>query len=324
MAEAAPLSSQDSPAPTPEKPPFSPLSNISNKVLIIAALVISLLLIGGALLYTHYYQKPSNLPSSTPQPTPLFNKSVDLNIPVTSENSKLIAKVGEENIYQRDLDIELLAYPKIKPLDQLKQFLLQKVASDSAILQGGKADGLITLDQTTFNSVNKDYAKRVKLIQDIKQKVAAQTNQISGTIISIWFFNDRVGSLGYDKAKSVAFDKISKLQSDVASGKITIDQAASQIQNDSSLAQLDTNYKGNAKYDFSLANLSLLDPNMKGLAANQASNVFIGKSSQPKTHQLIDAFYSFGVIKNIDLSKKITSFSDWFSNQKQKFSLQSI
>ncbi|MEK7376286.1 MAG: hypothetical protein AABZ57_03855, partial [Candidatus Margulisiibacteriota bacterium] len=161
----------------------------------------------------------------------------------------IIAKVGEESIFQRDLDTEIEYYPKEASVDP-KKTLLDKIIQDSVILQGAAAEGLITLDQSLYNSSGKDYLKRVQAVEEAKKAVEGRADSVQGTVISIWFYNMKPAAMGYEKGKEAAFGKISQLQKEVKEGRMTAKQAAEAIQNDTTLAQVDTQYKPNASFDF--------------------------------------------------------------------------
>src|SRR5437016_3940350 len=100
----------------------------------------------------------------------------------------IIAKVGNEKIYQRDLNTELANYPPQKNIDRKRQ-LLQKIVKDSIILQAGEKDGLIKLDSSVFDSSTKDYLKRVKLVAEVQELVEHRKDHITGAVLSIWFYN---------------------------------------------------------------------------------------------------------------------------------------
>lgn len=280
---------------------------LSKKVVIIVIFV--LLLIGSAVYFLLNKQKISTKQGISAPPTQSFI------------NNNPIAKVGEEIIYESDLNTELANYPPIKSIEERKIFLLQKISSDSAILQGAKADGLISnLDQTIFNSPQKSYPERMKIIEEIKNKVSSQSNRISGTIVAIWFYNSGVpGSLGYDQSKLFALEKITKLHSDVTSAKITAAQAVEAIQNDTSLSQIDLQYKTNAKYDFDVTKNQPILP-FKGindalykLNPGQTSQVFL--ETEPGFDK--PGFYQFGQVKEKITNSNIADFNSWLL-QKQK------
>lgn len=279
----------------------------------IIIILVAVLLLGGG----YYIFNKFSLTKTTPtQET--FQKTDE-----QPPSPGVIAKVGDELIYQRDLDLELVAYPPLGSLEERKIFLLEKIATDSAILQSAKKDGLIKqLDATIFNSEDKDYLKRIKIVEDVKNTINSKTDQIKGTIISIWFYNfGKVGSLGYDRGKEFALEKITKLHNDVKSGKMTINQAAEAIRNDSSLAQIDESYKSNAQYDF------IISPN-QDLTGDKDFDKFLQTASKNQVSDIYllsefgfdkPGYYQFGLVKENNPGAKIKNLDDWIKDQTQKY-----
>lgn len=252
--------------------------------------------------------------------------------PKPSQTSKpqvtkgVIAKVGDEFIYKKDLEIEVASYPPDKNID-IKKILIEKIATDSAILQGAQADKFITLDQTVYNSPNKDYFKRMKLIEQIKDTVTKQSNSISGSFVAVWFYNNYIGPLGYEKGKELAFLKISKLHNEVKSGKITIEQAGEQIKKDTTLAQIDKSYKSNAIANFRVGKGETISfsPDFNALLwnlkAGEVSDIYLAKDKPRRKTENFEAVYLFGQISQKIENSKFTSFSDWVAQKKKSYEI---
>lgn len=284
---------------------------------LIVIVIIILVVLGLAIYFgLNYKNTGSFFPSSNTNQNPAAQNTTP-----TPPAVGVIAKVGDELIYQRELDIELSAYPPSLPIEQRKALLIQKIATDSAILQGAQADGLITLDPTIFNSPNVDYLKRLKTLDTIQSDLSNQVNRLAGTLISIWFYNyGQAGSIGYDKGKEVALQKITKLQSDVKSGKITADQAAELIRDDTSLLQLDKQYKTNAQHDFDITVASGnydkdLFNKLYKLNKDDTSDVFLqteGGFDKP-------GYYQFAYITEKISNGKISNVTDWINDQIKKY-----
>lgn len=301
------------PKTTPSSNPDGNLKLPKVKLLHIIIASCVLILLGGYFLYR--YQSKISLPakSSTQKP------------PISDPNNPIIAKVGEEYIYQNDLNREITSYPPIKNMD-VKKFLLEKMASDSAILQGGQADGLIKLDSSTFNSPAKDYLKRIKLVQTVKEKVSSKSAGINGAIISIWFMNGKPGAVGYEKGRQIALEKITALHSAVKSGNMTMKQAGESIKKDTRLAQVDPSYKSNALSEFNNMPFNqqiTFDPAFNKviwqLREGEVSEVVTAKdrplgNNDPAS--AIDALYHFGQVTK-KVSSNIASFDNWLA-EKQK------
>lgn len=259
-----------------------------------------------------------------------FNSGTTQNTtPKTSDEEPpqpgVIAKVGEELIYQQDLDLELAVYPPLLPLEERKTLLINKIASDSAILQAAKKEGLVSIDSTIYNSKDKDYLKRVKTVEQVKTKIEGEAGKTEGVIVSVWFYNfGQPGPVGYDKGKALAMQKINQLHSDVKSGKITIEQAAETIRSDSQMAQIDPySYKQNARQSFNTSSDSLISFNndfqkqILSLSKGGTSDVFL--STEPGFDK--PGFYQFGQVTEKVNNNKFLSFESWFSNIKKDYEI---
>lgn len=190
---------------------------------------------------------------SATKPTPVVNspspiKSAPAYLALNNSPQTPIARVGNETIYQKDLDTELANYPR--HYATTSKMLLDKIISDSRLLQASQKLGLILADKTIFDSPDKDYPKRAEEIQKLQKVIRANEYTLKGSGISIWFLNDTVGTLGYEKARETALSKITGLYKSVKNGVINMEEAAFEIKNDTSLALLDKNYQGNAVFRF--------------------------------------------------------------------------
>lgn len=287
----------------------------------VTILVILLVVAFGAWYFLKVKQVPLNtlLTQNTPQTTP--NPLAEF---FTIPPDKIILKVGSENIYQKDFDIELSAQPN-SAAPKLKEIILNKLSEDSAILQGGAEEKLTTLDSTVFNSLTKDYKKRLLLISDIKKKLSAESDNITGTTVSIWFNNVTPGIIGYTQGKQTALEKITKIYNDVKDKKITITQAADQIKNDASLAKVDPAYKTNAKQDFqvnpgqTITFMSEFDALLWKLNPGELTPLYTGKDKDSKTGQLVDSLYTFGTVTSKISAGKIQSFENWLSAKLKQY-----
>lgn len=165
------------------------------------------------------------------------------------------AKVGQEIIYGEDLNYLNYYYFNKDYYDtvgdeKLKQDLLARTASESAILQAGAADNIIKFDQSLLTDPNKNYAQRLKLVSDVKNHFTELSAKISGTAITIWYYNVQKPSIPEAEAKRIAQLKMRDLRTKILTGTITIEEAGKQITQDTSLEKNDPNYKGNAIIKF--------------------------------------------------------------------------
>lgn len=241
-------------------------------------------------------------------------------------SGKIIARVGMEDIYQKDLDTEISFAPPQKNIDIKKQ-LLKKLINDSIILQGAADDKFITLDESVFNSVNKDYMKRIAKVREAENKLNAQVSNIKGTVITIWFYNNEyIGPLGYEKSKSLAYQKILKIYNDIKSGKINIKQAVEAIHNDDSLSQLDSAYKTNASINFNLQNGegATFDDNFNKaiwkLDKGELSDIYALVDENTELGK-VEVLYAFAQVSDKINKGKVSGFDNWLKEKRNHYEI---
>lgn len=272
----------------------------------------------------------------TPVKPPVSQPVKQTGVPISDQSKKIatfsaeqaIVKVGEETIYKKDLDTELASYPpSIKTEDRTKT-LLDKIIYDSIILQGAAADKFIKLDPTVFNSPRKDYAARIKLVQEAQRIILSKEDSISGVVVGIWFFNTKPGKVGYEKGQQIALAKITELHNDVMAGKITIEEAGTVIKNDSSLAQVDAIYKNNAMFKFTITKEQKIsfDPEfdkvIRQLKVGEISDVFLLNDQNPQSGKMIPALYTFAQVQKIIQNGSVGTFEDWIANKKKQYEIK--
>jgi len=276
--------------------------------------IVFITIIGFMGLATYLLNKPIS------QPKENFEQSTVNETP----SPDIIAKVGNENIYQKDYDYQLSRYTEaIKAKYDLKPIIIEKLINDSVILQTGISliDNSI-LDESVFNSNKKDYAKRQALIKEITDylKNNAQGDR-KGTVITIWFNNDWVGPLGLEQSKQIAFEKITNLRNRLINEEISIEEVALEIQNDPSLADLDKAYVSNAKFDFvaekdkNITFDSNFDQIIWNLNEGELSEVITVINNEGKPVN-----YSFATVTNIN-DNGIVSFDKWLKNAKTSYEI---
>lgn len=262
------------------------------------------------------------------EPAPTQVESNILTTPVSEKSvAGILMKVGDEAIYQQDYDTEAAAYRSVNN-DQTRRVITNKLITDSAILQGGRAAGFINLDATIYSSADKNYAKRIAAIETVKGKVMQSADTIQGKIISIWFYNNGyIGPQGYDKGKQIAFQKITQLHDSIQSGKMTIEQAGDQIKADTSLAELDVVYGINAIQGFAAKKGEPItfdedfNTMIRALPVGGVSQVFLAKSVFNEKEQPRDAVYMVAQVESISKDGKIVSLDQWIRDQKVKYAV---
>lgn len=242
------------------------------------------------------------------------------------KSDAIIAKVGDETIWQKDLDYELSMYPtQGKNMEEVRKQLLDKLVRESIVLQGGRAEKLATVGPTIFNVSGKDYLKRFQTVQDIEEKVKANADTIEGTAVALYIFNTQFGRLGYNKAKELVTPKAKDLYDQVKSKKISIEEAAKKIQEDSSLGGADVNYKGNSMYKFKekkgdkVTLYPDFDAQLYKLKPGEVSSLYVGKDKHPKTGEMIDAVYIFAQVTKQLSSNGKPNFEEWFNKYKKQY-----
>lgn len=272
-----------------------------SKLKILKFFVFSLLSIGIGLAFFYYF----------------FNNS-----------SKLIAIVGEENIYQVDLDYEL-SYSPIKN-DQAKDLLIDKLILDSVALQSAQKEGLIVLDQSFYNHPIKDYKLRLAKINEVRDLINDKTSKFQGAYVAIWFFNnDDSGIYTYDEAKRIAFEKISKLYNLVKSKKLSIEQAGEAIKRDKSLENIDPAYQANAylKFDVNYGEKVVFDEVFNSalykLKPGEISNIYALRDESTRLGENVEVLYAFGTVTRNDGFPSY-DFDQWLNLNKQTFEVTKL
>lgn len=237
---------------------------------------------------------------------------------------KAVAKVGEELIYQGDLDTEALMVPPTVP--NRDKVILGRIVKDSVILQGARAEKLVTLNDTIYNSPKKDYVKRLSAVEKVQKTVEDRVDTLTGSLMSIFFLNNHVGPLGYEKAKQIAYEKLFKLREDAANKKITAEQAGELIKQDVSLEQLDPSYKTNAIYNFTVTKNQPITPEKKlndaawSLTPGGVTEVFTLRSADyDDNYRYKDAYYSFIHVSGKKFQGGDVDFKGWYDRQAAQF-----
>jgi hypothetical protein len=237
-----------------------------------------------------------------------------------------IMKVGDEYIYETDFNYELTYYPSEDP-GSAEEILKNKMIQDSIILQGAQADGQISLDSTIYNSREKDYPKRIEAVMQLKDKLDQKATALEGSVISIWFNNMGAGTTGYEKGKKTALTEITRLQKDIKDKKISMEQAGFQIKNNASLAAVDSSYRANAIFNFSVSDNQKItyspdiDRQIYLLNQGDTSSVLTGKDLDPATNQMIDSVYMVAQISK-RATTTVTSYDKWLEEKTKAYAVE--
>lgn len=236
----------------------------------------------------------------------------------------VIAKVGEELIYGKDLNYELAYGPK-NPDREMRQLLFDKVIVDSMILQEARKRGMVQLDDSVYNNNKKNNKKRVDLVARIKQDVAADAAKIEGAVISVWFYNEIAPDMGYQKAKQYTLEKITAVHEQVKNGKLTMKQAANELRKDAELAKADPAYATNAYFEFSsnedekITFSPEFDAIIRNLQEGVVSDVVTVQDQPADQEKPLDAVHMFAKVDKKIQSSDISSLDSWITELKQSY-----
>lgn len=238
-------------------------------------------------------------------------------------------QVGEEVIYQRDFEYEVSMYPVI-PGVNIEEIVRNKLIEDSVVIQAGAAAGWTVLDETVFNSMEKNYEKRMKLVADLKERIQEDSiANISGSVVSVWFMNTRPGPIGYEAGKELAERKIKAVHERVKSGEISMEQAGAVLAADSSLAQVDAAYDSNAFFPFSHEmNKKIVfddefDAYLKTLPPGEISEIVLVQAYEGNDQTVKkDAVYMFGTVTSRRAADGMATYLEWLAQQKQIYAVQ--
>jgi hypothetical protein len=232
-------------------------------------------------------------------------------------DTQIVQKVGEENIYQKDLDYEMNYYPDVKGMDKI-------------ILQAGQKEKLITLDKSIYNSLDKNYEKRLQSIVTIKNQFNKNINYIEGKVITLAFLNNGfIGPQGYEKNKQTALTKITAIRTKVKNKQLTIDQAEDEMKKDKSLKDLDRVYENNISIPFKAVGdqkitvSAELDAQIRKLNEGEMTEIIaIKEKSNPRDEPLRDVAYAFGYLKSKKINGVESTFETWLDEQKKQYDIK--
>lgn len=235
----------------------------------------------------------------------------------------VIAKVGDELIYDSDLNYELSYYPASND-GEPETILFKKLIEDSVLLQAAQEDGHITLDSSIFNSPTKDYAKRIETIMQLKEDIEQSAATFEGSVISIWFHNQNPGPVGYERGKQIAQQEMNSLLSELTANRITMQQAGERIRTNQNLAQVDSSWKANAYFDFAVpfgAKITYskeIDRRIFTVEEGQFSGIITGKDLDPQTGKQIEAVYMIAEVSKQG-DRAAAGFDKWLTAKLKEY-----
>lgn len=154
----------------------------------------------------------------------------------------IMDKVGQESLYGCDLNVAFFIqdfpnYSKgsaIGPQDPALNKVLDELITQSGILQKAGELKIITLDNTYFNTANKNYKTRLQNIETARAQIGDKfVKKIDFEILTIYFHNQvPPTSVSVEAAKAAAEKKMTLLYAKVNSGELTMEQAGELIKQD--------------------------------------------------------------------------------------------
>lgn len=289
---------------------FDDLKAVLSNRKILILLIVVLILFSFAIIYSQF--APSKPFSQTPSPTP-SNKGIN----------NIIAKVGEENIYQGNIDNlkKYYGYDINLKDEKTDKVILDTLIKESVAIQAAINDNIIPDNNIPENISINDQIKRSQIVENINQQILEKSGYIEGTLLAIWFYNGKPANIGLEEGKKLAFSKLSRLQNMVKNKTLTIEEAGSRIVNDASLNDLDTNYKGNAVWKFHnyLTEPIVFDENfnkvIRSLNPGEISDVFLVKDTIPSTGESVESAYMFCQISNKQEKGGTYTYEDWLNEK---------
>lgn len=306
---------------------------MGKKLVILFFILILLLVFGSASILI----RKKNIKNVVPSPTPIAQKAIPtetISSPQTVElfpPEQKVAKVGEEIIYGKDLNDIINKRYAVDIVDRLgeeevKKRVLSDAWQDSILIQENIKKG-VQLPSSIFNNPDKNSVLRQKMIDDFKAKQKENEEKISGAFISVWYHNVRLPSIPLTDAKELARQKITRVYNELKAGRMTFQQAGETLRNDTSLAQIDKSYTGNAYFEFNdhpKTQKSIvyepLENQLWQLASGEMSEIIQYPDANIPLGTSEEEF--FGLIKVYKHTNQGNgSYQDWLKAEKEKYAL---
>lgn len=235
-----------------------------------------------------------------------------------------VMTVGEEILYQTDLDRFLQVLPPGLP--DREKIARNSMMEESIALQAGAKAGVITLGDSFYNARNKDFEQRSSRYVAVQEGIRQRTARISGSVLTLWFFNNnQAGSAGYEQGKRIAQQKMTDLQSRVSKRELTMEEAAAELKQDTSLERLDVVWQQNAIFTFEdvgpdeqITFDETFNNAIRAVPVGGVTNLTLLSVDSNGTQR--EALYTFAQV-NAKTNGSITegSFEEWLSVQKQNY-----
>ncbi len=258
-----------------------------------------------------------------------------------------IMKVGEETLYGCDLNVQFVMkefqnYISGELEDEVLQDMIDEAVIQSGILQKGEELGIITLDDTFYNSPDKSMAKRFQKVEDVREEFeSSYIKRLDYEVITIYFHNQqKPENLTLEQAKSIAMEKISILHDRLKRGEITMEEAGNELLTDNitddttgvSISELDPVYQQNVytkavgrEYGVIMFKDNTADKVLKSLGEGEISDILTLKdyeftmeewaeASTDDSFPLVDSCYVVIQLSDVKNGKSGTSIAESIDN----------
>ncbi len=240
------------------------------------------------------------------------------------EKNPIIAKVGEEAIYQSDLN-EAKKY--VATGNKTDEQLVDKIMEDSVLLQEGRT--MVQLTSEIYSSPNKNYAKRLEAVKKVKDFYLEEKNgvakKVSGSLISVWADNFTKEPFDLEENKKTALAKLTSVWEKVKAKQLTLEEAANTIANDPDQGSIDSSYKKNALTPF------VMDDPKETIVKNSEINPMIWNLKQGETTPIVyieisprEKFYAFAKATKVENTSDTMAYDAWFAEVKKKYKFEKI
>lgn len=230
-------------------------------------------------------------------------------------SQKVVATVGNERIYQSDIEYELQYFDT--PLENKEEIILTKIAQDSMILQEAEKLKLVILHDGIYNSASKNYKERLASVESIKMQYDEVNSNLSGYVFTFWFLNNnRPGTLGYEAGKAEALKRITSVRDRIVA-KEDPSAVLSELAIDTSLTEIDPAYANNMGFPFSVQNDKgpLFDTSFNKeiwkLAPGEVSKIMVINDNKNPNNTPQEALYAFALITDKLNNGLSLSYNEW-------------
>lgn len=164
-------------------------------------------------------------------------------MPAARDEDRVLESIGNIKIFQKDVDSYKQVY-----YDQTNEEVLGNMKKDLEIINTGINSGLVGNSEQSIQNLSP--SDRRKLASNLEKEYREASVKISGNMITVFFFNQKLLNLSFQEADNLALQIINEIYQKVKSGEITPQQAITSLSTDIRVATIDWNYKNNTGITF--------------------------------------------------------------------------